>query len=113
MDAHIRLSEPIAPPSTAEFQPGTFEACVASKSRLIIRLTAAFFVWYFALLIGDGWFRSQFATPIAGMVNVGMVLTLSQYLFGAGLAIFYAWRMRTIDAQIAAATAAGPEGAQR
>lgn len=113
MDAHMKLSEPIAPPSTAESQPGTFEACVKSKNRLIIQLTTAFFVWYFALLIGDGWFRSQFATPITGMVNVGMLFTLSQYLFGAGLAIFYARRMRTIDAQIAAATAAGPEGAQQ
>ncbi|WP_174979684.1 DUF485 domain-containing protein [Pandoraea communis] len=109
----MRLSEPIAPPSTAAFQPGTFEACVKSKNRLIMRLTAAFFIWYFALLIGDGWFRSQLATPIAGVVNVGMVFALSQYLFGAGLAIFYARRMRTIDAQITSATAGGTEGVQR
>ncbi|WP_414439727.1 DUF485 domain-containing protein [Burkholderia sp. 22PA0106] len=115
MAAHMKFSNPIAPTSPPTYLPGTFEACVASKHRLLVCLTAAFFAWYFALLIGDGWFRSLFATRIAGMLNVGMLFTLSQYLFGAGLAIVYARRMRIIDMQFAAmaAAAADAHGAQR
>lgn len=115
MDARMKLSNPAAPTSSPTCPPGTFEACVASKNRLLICLSAAFFVWYFALLIGDGWFRSLFATRIAGTLNAGMLFTLSQYFFGAGLAIVYARRMRSIDVQFAAmaAAAADAHGAQR
>lgn len=81
----------------------SFAACVAAKNRLRIWLTALFFAYYLTLLVCAGWFRSVLATPVIGVINVGMMFTLSQYLFGAGISVYYARRMRDIDEGIATA----------
>lgn len=85
----------------------SFAACVSTKNRLRIVLTTLFFAYYLALQVCAGWFRSVLATPVISVVNLGMVFTLSQYLFGAVIAIYYASRMRVIDERIASVLAAG------
>lgn len=101
MLTHMNLSPPAVKASSLKTQAEVFDACVASKNRLLILLSGAFFAYYFTLVIGAGWFRSLFASPLFGQVNVGIVFTLSQYLFGAALALLYAKRMKAIDARIA------------
>ncbi|WP_158244302.1 DUF485 domain-containing protein [Trinickia dabaoshanensis] len=79
----------------------SFAICVADKNRLRLGLTALFFAYYLVLLVCAGWFRSVLVTPVFGVINAGIVFALSQYLFGALVAVYYARRMRVIDARIA------------
>jgi uncharacterized membrane protein (DUF485 family) len=99
----VVLAATVWPNATAD----SFAACVATKNRLRIGLTVLFFAYYLALQVCAGWFRSVLATPVISAVNLGMVFTLSQYLFGAVVAIYYARRMRVIDERIATVLAAG------
>ncbi len=85
----------------------SFALCVADKNRLRIGLTALFFAYYLMLLICAGWFRSVLVAPVFGVINAGVIFALSQYLFGALVAVYYARRMRVIDARVAVA-AKGP-----
>lgn len=78
----------------------SFEKCMAEKNRMLITLSAVFFTYYFAFIIGAGWFREIYVLPLMGGVNVGTAFAISQYFFVAGLALIYAYRMKRIDTQI-------------
>lgn len=91
--ADLRMSEKT---STAD----SFQKCVAEKHRMLIALSAIFFTYYFALIIGVGWFRDVCILPLIGGLNIGTAFALSQYFFVGVLALIYAYRMKLIDAQI-------------
>jgi uncharacterized membrane protein (DUF485 family) len=78
----------------------SFEKCMAEKNRMLITLSAVFFTYYFAFIIGAGWFRDIYVLPLIGGLNIGTAFALSQYFFVGGLALIYAYRMKRIDAQI-------------
>lgn len=88
------------PPTPAPAR--TFDACVAAKSRLQIMLSCAFFIYYFSLVIGAGWFRPVMTIQLYGGVNLGIFLAISQYPFVACLAMFYARQMKRLDTEIKA-----------
>lgn len=78
----------------------SFERCMAAKNRMLVTLSAVFFTYYFAFIVGAGWFRDIYVLPLMGGVNVGTAFAVSQYFFVAGLALIYAYRMKAIDIQI-------------
>ncbi|WP_397453195.1 DUF485 domain-containing protein [Pseudomonas sp. NA-150] len=77
-----------------------FNKAMVAKNRMLLILSSVFCAYYFALIIGAGWFRSLFIMQLPGGLNVGIAFALSQYFFVAGLAVIYAWRMQRVDLQI-------------
>jgi uncharacterized membrane protein (DUF485 family) len=49
-------------------------------------------VYYFMLPIGAAWFPELFAIKVYGVVNVGLVFALSEFVFAWGVAAFYTRR---------------------
>lgn len=87
------------------FQPNVvstkaFDDCMATKNRLLLVLGVAIFIYYFALIVGAGWFRPFYTRSLPGGLNVGIAFALSQYIFVAALALLYARHMQRVDAQI-------------
>jgi uncharacterized membrane protein (DUF485 family) len=93
------------PAAVAQVRPNVsptsaFDDCMAAKNRMLLVLGTAIFIYYFALIVGAGWFRALYTQVLPGGLNVGIAFALSQYVFVAVLALIYAQRMRHIDAQI-------------
>jgi uncharacterized membrane protein (DUF485 family) len=86
------------------FQPNVvtkaFDDCMATKNRLLLVLGVAIFIYYFALIVGAGWFRPFYTRSLPGGLNVGIAFALSQYIFVAALALIYARHMQRVDAEI-------------
>jgi uncharacterized membrane protein (DUF485 family) len=87
-------AQPIVSPIQA------FDDCIAAKNRMLLILGAAIFIYYFALIVGAGWFRPFYTRSLPGGLNIGIAFALSQYVFVAALALIYARRMKRVDAQI-------------
>jgi len=87
-------AQPIVSPTQA------FDECMAKKNRMLLVLGVAVFIYYFALIVGAGWFRPFYTRSLPGGLNVGIAFALSQYFFVGALALIYARRMKHVDAQI-------------
>lgn len=74
-----------------------FEAEAARHRRMLTTLFCAFALYYFGLLIMAAYFQPLCAIRVIGRVNVGMLLAVSQYLFGGIVAWIYVVRMRATD----------------
>jgi uncharacterized membrane protein (DUF485 family) len=94
MPAPATQPQPIVSPTQA------FDDCMAAKNRMLLVLGVAIFIYYFALIVGAGWFRPFYTRSLPGGLNIGIAFALSQYVFVAALALLYARRMRRVDAQI-------------
>lgn len=75
-----------------------FQALHARKSRFLWGLMAFSVVYYFLLPIGAAYFTDLYRVKVWGVINVGLVFALSQFLVAWGIAWFYARRASEFDA---------------
>jgi uncharacterized membrane protein (DUF485 family) len=74
-----------------------FQALHAAKSRFLWGLMAFSVVYYFLLPIGAGYYADIFKTRVWGVINVGLLFALSQFLVAWGIAFLYARRAAKFD----------------
>jgi uncharacterized membrane protein (DUF485 family) len=75
-----------------------FQELHARKSRFLWSLMAFSVVYYFLLPIGAAYFADLYRIKVWGVINVGLVFALSQFLVAWGIAWFYARRASQFDA---------------
>ena len=79
-----------------EAQPA-FRELLAKKNRFIIASTIFFMVYYFALLVLEGWFPDVMKKQILGKLNVAYLFALSQFFMAWALAFVYTRRAAEWD----------------
>jgi uncharacterized membrane protein (DUF485 family) len=75
-----------------------FQALHARKTRFLWGLMAFAVAYYFLLPVGAGYFTDLFKTRVWGVINVGLVFALSQFIVAWGIAWIYARRASEFDA---------------
>ena len=55
-------------------------------------------VYYFLLPIGAGYFTNLYKVRVWGVINVGLLFALSQFIVAWGIAWYYAHRANEFDA---------------
>jgi uncharacterized membrane protein (DUF485 family) len=55
-------------------------------------------VYYFLLPIGAGYFTNLYKVRVWGVINVGLLFALSQFIVAWGIAWYYAHRASEFDA---------------
>lgn len=55
----------------------------------VFPLAVAFFVWYFAYVLLAAYARDFMSTPVFGLVNVGLLLGLGQFVTTFGITMWY------------------------
>ncbi|MBD1599859.1 DUF485 domain-containing protein [Pseudomonas typographi] len=86
----------------AIFEHPNFAILVKRRRRLVSTLMLISMAVYFAIPLFSAYFPEFLSYKIYGAINVGLVYLVGQYFFGAAIAIFYAWRLKNIDAMSAA-----------
>ena len=82
------------------------------KSAFLWSLMAFAVVYYFALPIGAAYFTDVFRIKVWGVINVGYVFALSEFIVAWTIAYVYARRARQFDAMAAELAASVGGGAQ-
>jgi len=59
------------------------------KSRFLWGLMAVSVGYYFLLPIGAAWFQPLFRVRVWGVINVGLLFALSEFVVAWGIAIYY------------------------
>jgi uncharacterized membrane protein (DUF485 family) len=67
-----------------------FQALHKRKQRLLFGLMAFSVIYYFLLPIGAAYFQSLFSIKVWGVVNVGLLFALSEFIVAWGVAYYYA-----------------------
>ena len=75
-----------------------FQELHAKKSRFLWGLMVFAVIYYFLLPIGAAYFPNLYAIRVFGVINVGLVFALSQFLVAWGIAFIYAKRAQQFDA---------------
>ncbi len=78
-----------------------FQALVAAKRRFVIPATIFFIVYYFALLILNGYAPQLMDTAVLGPINLALVFAMSQFLMAWIVAYLYIRRANAFDAMVA------------
>ena len=64
----------------------------------VFPLTAFFLIWYFAYVILAAWFPGFMSIQVYGLINVGLLFGLAQFVTTFGITIWYMrWTSRTFD----------------
>lgn len=64
----------------------------------VFPLTAFFLIWYFAYVILAAYFPQFMAIRVFGLINVGLLLGLAQFVTTFGITIWYMrWTSSTFD----------------
>lgn len=66
-----------------------FQQLVAVKRRFILRATAFFVVYYFALPLLVGWVPELMSKPVLGPLNIAYLFALSQFFMAWCIAALY------------------------
>ena len=74
-----------------------FQALHARKSRFLWGLMTFAVVYYFLLPIGAGYFTELYKTRVWGVINVGLLFALSQFVVAWAIAWIYAHRASQFD----------------
>ena len=74
-----------------------FQTLVAAKRRFVIPATIFFIVYYFALLILNGYAPQLMDTAVLGPINLALVFAMSQFLMAWIVAYLYIRRANTFD----------------
>jgi uncharacterized membrane protein (DUF485 family) len=74
-----------------------FQELHARKSRFLWGLMAFAVVYYFLLPIGAGYFTDLYKTRVWGVINVGLLFALSQFVVAWAIAWIYARRASQFD----------------
>ena len=75
-----------------------FQSLHARKSRFLWGLMIFSVVYYFLLPIGAGYFTNLYRVRVWGVINVGLLFALSQFIVAWGIAWYYAHRANEFDA---------------
>jgi uncharacterized membrane protein (DUF485 family) len=75
-----------------------FQDLHAKKSRFLWGLMVFAVIYYFLLPIGAAYFPELYKVRVFGVINVGLVFALSQFLVAWGIAFIYAKRAQQFDA---------------
>ncbi|MFN8472435.1 MAG: DUF485 domain-containing protein [Anaerolineae bacterium] len=78
-----------------------FQALVKAKRRFVIPATIFFIVYYFSLLILNGYAPQLMDTPVLGPINLALVFAMSQFLMAWIVAYLYIRRANAFDAMVA------------
>jgi uncharacterized membrane protein (DUF485 family) len=87
-----------------------FRELHARKTRFLWGLMALAIVYYFLLPIGAAYFSSWYRIKVWGVINVGLLFALSQFVMAWGVAVWYARTAARFDvaaAEIAQLARAG------
>ena len=76
----------------------SFQHLLKMKSRFIIRATAFFMIYYFALPVLVGWFPDFMKKEVIGKVNLAYLFALSQFFMAWILAYVYVKKAAQWDA---------------
>ncbi len=83
-----------------------FQALHQRKSRLLWGLMVLSVVYYFLLPIGAAYYQNLFKIRVWGVVNVGLLFALSEFVVAWSIALFYSRRAGREFDQLAAQIAA-------
>jgi uncharacterized membrane protein (DUF485 family) len=75
-----------------------FQELHAKKSRFLWGLMVFAVIYYFLLPIGAAYFPDLYKIKVFGVVNVGLVFALSQFIVAWGIAFIYSRRAQQFDA---------------
>ena len=73
----------------AEEQSTPFRELKKRHRSFVFPLAIAFFVWYFAYVLLAAYAREFMSTPVFGLVNVGLLLGLGQFVTTFGITMWY------------------------
>lgn len=77
-----------------------FQALVAAKRRFVIPATIFFVVYYFALLVLNGYAPKLMDTAVLGPINLALIFAMSQFLMAWIVAYLYIRRANVFDAMV-------------
>ena len=78
-----------------------FQRLHSKKVVFLTSLMVFSLVYYFLLPIGAAYFTDVFKIRVYGVVNVGILFALSQFLVAWGIAFYYTAKAREFDAMAA------------
>lgn len=78
-----------------------FQALVRAKRRFVIPATIFFVVYYFSLLILNGYAPQLMDQPVLGPVNLALVFAMSQFIMAWIVAYLYIRRANAFDIMVA------------
>ncbi|MFN8498892.1 MAG: DUF485 domain-containing protein [Anaerolineae bacterium] len=78
-----------------------FKALVAAKRRFVIPATIFFIVYYFSLLILNGYAPQLMDQPVLGPINLALVFAMSQFIMAWIVAYLYIRRANVFDSMVA------------
>jgi uncharacterized membrane protein (DUF485 family) len=90
----------------ALIQDPRFQTLHRRKTRLLWGLMVLSVVYYFLLPIGAAYFQDLFSIRVWGVVNVGLLFALSEFVMAWVIALFYSRRASREFDQVAAQIAA-------
>jgi len=77
-----------------------FSALVKRRKRIIIALLGISMALFFSIPLIAHYAAWMFKLQILGVINLGLVYLMLQYVMGSVIAWQYAKRLKTIDAQV-------------
>lgn len=78
-----------------------FQTLHSKKVRFLTSLMVFSLVYYFLLPIGAAYFTDIFKVKVWGVVNVGILFALSQFVVAWGIAFYYMAKAKKFDAMAA------------
>ena len=78
-----------------------FQRLHAKKVGFLTGLMVFSLIYYFLLPIGAAYFTDLFKVKVFGVVNVGILFALSQFVVAWGIAFYYTARAKEFDAMAA------------
>lgn len=80
-----------------------FRRLQRTHRRFVLPMAVAFLVWYFAYVLLAAYAHDFMATPVFGLVNVGLLLGLAQFVTTFAITMAYvAFANRRLDPQSSA-----------
>ena len=68
-----------------------FQQLHRRKSAFLWGLMAFSVVYYFLLPVGAGYYQDLFKIKVWGVINVGLLFALSEFVVAWAIAIYYSW----------------------
>jgi len=78
-----------------------FQRLHSKKVAFLTSLMVFSLIYYFLLPIGAAYFTDLFKIKVYGVVNVGILFALSQFVVAWGIAFYYTARAKEFDAMAA------------
>ncbi|MGE5339002.1 MAG: DUF485 domain-containing protein [Gemmatimonadota bacterium] len=78
-----------------------FQTLHARKVAFLTGLMVFSLIYYFLLPIGAAYFTDVFKVKVFGVVNIGILFALSQFVIAWGIAFYYTAKAKEFDAMAA------------